>query len=355
MKIHLDKVASSTRNCRLTQDVILSDRIVAKDGYVIAVKALEEKTVYNQLELVSGRMTRICRDDLIAGVLGERRALRGYTGVVPDKIAVGDEINILNLGGVIGRCISENPDLGPALRVQVLGAVQVFPSFEDRLGIPAHIGMNAIPAKDSLDRSVPLVMVAGTCMSAGKTGACCKIIQALTHAGLKVGATKLTGVSLMKDTLDMADFGAEKVINFTDAGVVSTAGKSVVDIAKGILFELNRAKLDVIVVELGDGILGEYGVQELLSDPQLVALTRCWICCANDPVAAWGAVEQFRKYALVIDVMSGPATDNQVGVTFIEQALGMKAVNARTHGAALGDLVIRKVWPEGAPRRKEMA
>lgn len=341
----LDKIASSTRNCRLGQEVILSDYIVPRSGYVIAVKALEEKSVYNQLELVSGRMTRICKGDLIAGVLGERRALRGYTGVVPEKVAVGDEINMLNLGGVLGRCISENPDLGPAMRAEVLGAVQVFPSIEDRVGVPAHIEMNAIPLKPSLERSVPLILVSGTCMSAGKTHACCKIIQSLSHAGLKVGAAKLTGVSLMKDTLDMADYGAERVLNFTDAGLVSTAGKAVTDVAKGLLHELNRGKLDAIVVELGDGILGEYGVQELLSDRQILSFARCQVCCANDPVAAWGAVEQLRKYGIVIDVMSGPATDNQVGVTFIEQALGVKGINARTHGAALGEFVRGKVWP----------
>ncbi len=345
MKIKLDKVASSTRNCRLTQEVILSEPVVAKSGYVVAVKALEEKAVYNQLELVSGRMTRICRGDLIAGVLGDRRALRGYTGVVPEKVSVGDELNILNLGGVVGRCVSENPDLGPALRVEVLGAVQIFPSIEERLGVPAHIGMNAIPLRTALDRSVPLILVSGTCMSAGKTHACCQIIQSLSHAGLKVGAAKLTGVSLMKDTLDMADFGAERALNFTDAGLVSTASKSVTQVAKGLLHELNRGKLDAIVVELGDGILGEYGVQELLGDAQILGFTRCQVCCANDPVAAWGAVEQFKKYGLTIHVMSGPATDNQVGVTFIEQSLGVKAINARTSGPALGAFVKDRVWP----------
>jgi hypothetical protein len=223
--------------------------------------------------------------------------------------------------------------------------VQVFPSIEERVGVPAHIGMNAIPPRPSLERSVPLVMVSGTCMSAGKTGACCQIIQNLSHAGLRIGAAKLTGVSLMKDTLDMADFGAERVLNFTDAGVVSTAsGAPVAQIAKGLLHELNRGKLDAVVVELGDGILGEYGVQELLSEPQLLSFVRCQVCCANDPVAAWGAVEQFRKYGLAIDVISGPATDNQVGVAFIEQTLGVKAVNARTDGPALGEFVRRKVW-----------
>ncbi|MGE4159076.1 MAG: hypothetical protein AB7F75_08265 [Planctomycetota bacterium] len=349
MKIRLDKIASSTRNCRLPQDVILSDAITAKDGYVIAVRALEDKSTYNQLELVSGRMTRICRGDLIAGVLGERRALRGYTGIVPERISMGDEINVLNLGGVLGQCISENPDLGPALRVEVLGAVQIFPSIEDRVGVPAHIGMNAIQARQTIERTAPLIIVSGTCMSAGKTGACCKIVQALSHAGLKVGATKLTGVSLMKDTLDMKDFGADHVNNFTDAGAVSTASKSVVSIAKGLLHDLNKNKLDAIVVELGDGILGEYGVQELLSDSELKSFSKCHVCCANDPVAAWGAVEQLGRYGIKVDVMSGPATDNQVGVTFIEKHLGLLAVNARTHGLALGEAVMRRLWPEGLP------
>ena len=98
-------------------------------------------------------------------------------------------------------------------------------------------------------------------------------------------------------------------------------------------------------MELGDAILGEYGVQELLSDAQLLGFTKCQVCCANDPVAAWGAVEQMRKYGVKIDVISGPATDNQVGVTFIEKELGVKALNARTHGAALGDFVKKTVWP----------
>ncbi len=340
MKIRLDKIASVTRNCRLSQDVVLSDQITAKSGYVVAVKALEDKSVYNQLELVSGRMTRICKGDLIAGVFGERKALRGYTGVIPASVKVGDEINMLNLGGVVGKCISENPDLGPALRLEVLGAIQVFPSIEDRVGIAAHIGMNAIALKSTLERSVPLILVSGTCMSAGKTYACCKIVQGLSHAGLKVGAAKLTGVSLMKDTLDMVDFGAERAINFTDAGLVSTVSQKVTEVAKGLIAELNRGKLDAIVLELGDGILGEYGVQELLSDKQLLSYVKCQVCCANDPVAAWGAVEQLKKYGITLDVISGPATDNQVGVSFIEGTMAVRAINARTSGPALGEFVL---------------
>ena len=40
-----------------------------------------------------------------------------------------------------------------------------------------------------------------------------------------------------------------------------------VPLAKGLLNRLADSKPDVVVAELGDGILGEYGVQDILSTP----------------------------------------------------------------------------------------
>ena len=37
--------------------------------------------------------------------------------------------------------------------------------------------------------------------------------------------------------------------------------------------------------------------------------------------------------------VTGPATDNQVGIEIIERRLGVRAANALTQGAALGDLI----------------
>jgi hypothetical protein len=39
-------------------------------------------------------------------------------------------------------------------------------------------------------------------------------------------------------------------------------------------------------------------------------------------------------------VVTGPSTDNQVGVDIIMRQLGVPAFNAMTNGAALGDRVI---------------
>ena len=39
-----------------------------------------EKSVYDRLELTSGRMAKINKGDVIAGTLGFRRALKGFVG-----------------------------------------------------------------------------------------------------------------------------------------------------------------------------------------------------------------------------------------------------------------------------------
>jgi len=111
-RVRLDRISSSTRNANLTPAIIAGDEIVAAEGYILAVRLLTDKTTYNTVEDVFGRMVSLRAGDVLAGTLGIRRALRGYAGDVPKTIAVGDTINVLNLGGILGRCTSENPEIG---------------------------------------------------------------------------------------------------------------------------------------------------------------------------------------------------------------------------------------------------
>ncbi len=78
MRLRLDKVASSTRNANLQPWVVVGDDIPAVPGTVVVVRVLDDKAVYNQLEDVNGRMMSVHRGDVLAGVLGERRALREF-------------------------------------------------------------------------------------------------------------------------------------------------------------------------------------------------------------------------------------------------------------------------------------
>jgi hypothetical protein len=341
-RVRIDRIASSTHNAKLGHDMLLGPEIACREGYVIAVRILTDKTVYNEVEDPSGRFIRLRAGDTLAGTLGHRRALRGYAGEVPESLAVGDVVQVLNMGGVLGRCTAINPDLGKPFDAEVLGAVLVFPRVGDRVGRPAHISENAVQPADVLECRVPVVYVAGTCMNAGKTMAAAEIVHGLARAGMRVAATKLTGVALMRDALAMVDAGAVAALTFNDAGVVSTSEAAALPTARGLLNELARAhKPDVIVAELGDGVLGEYGVAAILADRALMSLSRALVACAPDQVASWGIVRVLdERFGLRPAVISGPATDNDVGCKFIREELGLPAHNARRGDGALARVVL---------------
>ena len=346
-RVRLDRIASATKNAHLATEVIVGDEIVASEGYVLAVRILEDKSTYNTLEDLAGRMVSLRKGDVIAGVLGSRRALRGYAGEVPAAISVGDVINVLNLGGILGKCTSANSDIGPPFKAEVLGAVLAFPELGDRVGRPAHIKDGAVPTSDQLASTVPVVYIAGTCMNAGKTVAATELVRGLARSGLKVAATKLTGVSLMRDLLSMRDAGAVAALTFNDAGAASTHAGMTVPVAKGIFNRLAKDAPDVIVAELGDGILGEYGVQDILADAELAGVGAAFVMAAPDPVGCWGSVELMRdRFNLPVTVLTGPATDNEVGNDYIKASLGIPAFNARKQADGLVACVLEaiRVW-----------
>ena len=112
MRIHVDKIASVTRNLRIQRTVTLSPSIDVQPGAVVAGRIVGEKSTYNQLEDIHGRMSILHDGDIVVGALGHRNALHGYEGVMPVKVEAGQRLQMLNLGGVIGHCVSHNPDVG---------------------------------------------------------------------------------------------------------------------------------------------------------------------------------------------------------------------------------------------------
>ena len=76
------------------------------------------------------------------------------------------------------------------------------------------------------------------------------------------------------------------------------------------------------------------------------------VLSANDPVAAWGGVKMLReRFGIEPCAVTGPATDNAVGVNIIQEQMSVRAFNAITAGAALGDRIIDSLGLGGAARR----
>ncbi|MBT8107623.1 MAG: hypothetical protein KJP17_05275 [Gammaproteobacteria bacterium] len=344
----VDKIASVAQHNDLGLELRLSKAIPCEEGVLVAARVLNSKSRYNQLELTSGRMATVNQGDVVVGALGHRKALRGYSGHLPKKLKVGDTIQILNIGGVLGICDSANPDVGAPFDCEVLGTVLSFPYLGERIGVPARAGYTTLQEEPPIDTGgVPVIALAGTCMDSGKTAAACAIVSRLRHLGLDVAACKATGVSLRRDVLAMEDAGASSTMIFSDFGIVTTTEHNGRQLTRALLTGLAAKQPDVIVLELGDGLLGAYGVGAILSDADIREALTAVVLCANDPVSAWGGAELLRnEFGIEPAVVTGPATDNEVGVQQIDERTSLPAINALVNPVRLGDLIATLVRKE---------
>ncbi|MBT8083533.1 MAG: hypothetical protein KJP08_07230 [Gammaproteobacteria bacterium] len=348
--VNVDKIASVAQHNDLASELRVSKDIPCEEGVLVAARVLNTKSRYNQLELTSGRMATVNQGDIIVGALGHRKALRGYSGHLPTSLKPGDTIQLLNIGGVLGVCDSANPDVGAPFDCEVLGTVLSFPYLGERIGVPARAGSSTLEDEPAIDTAgVPVIALAGTCMDSGKTAAACAIVGRLRHLGLDVAACKATGVSLRRDVLAMEDAGASASMIFSDFGIVTTTEKNGRELTRALLTGLAQTRPDVIVLELGDGLLGAYGVGAILGDEEIRKALTVVLLCANDPVSAWGGVELLRKeFHIEPALVTGPATDNEVGVQQIDERTGLPAINALVNPVELGDRIASLLQGETA-------
>jgi hypothetical protein len=337
--LDVDKIGSATSPLSLTRTVaVVATCAYPKAGDVVAVRAVTDSATYNMLELPTGRLAKINPGDMLLGVLGRRRALKGFVGDVPEKVNSGDRLHLLNMGGVIGCCTGHHSSLGDAIQVEVIGMVC------DENARVLNIADAAIPARTTLGETAPIVMIAGTSMNSGKTYAATELIKQATRAGLKVAGAKLSGVACLRDTLNMADHGATATASFLDCGLPSTVDAGdLAPIAKAIIASLNESAPDLIVIEMGDGILGGYSVESVFEDAELRDATAAVVFCASDYVGAWGGLELLRRRGIEVDVMAGSVTDSQMGQDYLEQEFGVPAANAKRNGQVLFDLIKAKI------------
>ena len=337
--IDADKIGSATSPLNLGRTVVVVPASESPQaGDVVVVRALTDSATYNMLELPTGRLAKINPGDVLIGVLGRRRALKGFVGDVPATVNAGDQLHLLNMGGVIGSCTGHHSSLSDAIKVEVIGLVS------DEQARVLNIADAALPPRTSLGETAPLVIIVGTCMNSGKTYAATELIKQATRAGMRVAAAKLSGIACLRDTLNMADHGAIAIASFLDCGLPSTVGATnLASVAKTIISRLNESTPDLIVIELGDGLLGGYSVESVFEDTELRAATAGLVFCASDYVGAWGGIELLRRRGIEIDVIAGSVTDSQMGQDFIEKEFGVPAANARRNGAQLFQLIRLKL------------
>ena len=267
------------------------------------------------IESPSGRYVEVLEGDSLVGALGRRCAT---LEVVGDWRAVGDDLmmHTLTSAGVLGRCTSaaQAPPRMATLRYRghVMRDGRAW-AMRDFVAPPAAAELRA-----------PVVLIIGTSMDAGKTVAATRIIRELKAMGLRVAASKLTGVGRLKDLRAMADAGADAIADFVDAGLPSTAVQAAEfePALRWILGRLAEIEPDVVVAEAGASPLEPYNGQtavQLLGD-----LRRCTVLCASDPYAVVGVTGAF---AVTPDLISGRATSTEAAIALLAQLCPVPALN----------------------------
>ncbi|KAJ1714084.1 hypothetical protein COH20_009648 [Aspergillus flavus] len=121
------------------------------------------------------------------------------------------------------------------VQVPVLGSIL-------KAGTPMGIKHSAIPKRQTLSQSAPIVVVAGTASNTGKTTTVRNIIQHPKSGGLRVAGAKSSGVALLNELRCLSATGAELVLGFADGWLPTTCGNlnEIVEVSLGILHELNK-------------------------------------------------------------------------------------------------------------------
>lgn len=286
----------------------------ATGDYVVG-KVQAGVSQHSLLELVSGRTTSLVEGDFVVGAFGNRFATLEMTGDWRDIDESGEMVAMTG-AGLFGKVQSLSPFCPTPIPLAYQGHVYV----DDRhVNMKDYVG--AIPEREF---AIPVILLVGSSMSAGKTTSAKIIIRQLNEIGLRVIGAKLTGAGRYRDILGMKDAGAEQIFDFVDVGLPSTVcpEEEYRAALRQLLSIMATSDADVLVAEAGASPLEPYN--GAAATEEIAPFTRCLVLCASDPYSVLGILDAFGRKA---DFVAGLATSTEAGVTLIERLSDLKALN----------------------------
>lgn len=292
----------------------LSKKYWATGDYVVC-KIIKKGSDTFKIELPTGRMRGVMGGETLVGVLGERYATLEATGTWR---ATGDNgiMQVLTAGGLLGKLTSKSVYIHEMTTIEYTGHV-----YRNNKKV---IMDDFIKPTIQKELKVPIVLLFGTSMSAGKTTSARIVTNIFKIAGLKVVGAKLSGAGRYKDILAIKDVGADDVFDFVDAGLPSTICEKEVYFEKVKYLKnlMANTNADVGVVEIGASPLEPYNGQ--IAIEAIRKNIRCVILCASDPYAVYGIINAFD---IKPDIVTGISTNTLAGRDLVEKLCKVTALN----------------------------
>lgn len=317
-----DVLTSVTRIAPLEErawDATEQPRADWQTGDYVLARVTERPDPGNRVENRHGRRVELMEGETLVGALGTRRATLDKVGGWRD-VRENKRMQVLTLGGVLGRVTSASPFSQSSIELEYVGHVML----DDTVARMPDFGLLG----GQTTSNVPVVLVLGTSMSSGKTMSGRVLTRVLVDLGYQVAACKLTGAGAYKDVLSMDVSGATYVYDFVDAGLPTTVvpESTFRSAIQSVLSAVEDA--DVLVAEIGASPLEPYNgdvIVELLEDNVIFT-----VLCASDPYAVVGLEEAFGRSP---DLVAGIATNTSAGIDLVEELTSCRALNLHEEAA----------------------
>jgi hypothetical protein len=275
-------------------------------------------------ELSTGRAVHPMGGDLLIGAFARRFATLEATGSFEE---IGDDgvMNCLTEGGCFGKATSVSRFCEPMMPVRYCGHVLL-----DGKKVNMR---DFVPEPPDVEFAIPVVLLVGTSMSAGKTFAGRVAVRQLKELGHTVVAAKLTGAGRWHDTLTMGEAGADFTFDFVDAGLPTTVcpADEYREAMGGLLKRIAATGASVAVIEAGASPLEPYNGGTLVEMiDEHIAFT---ILAASDPYAVVGIQQGWRRD---FDLVTGPTANTKAGVQLVHELTHLPALDIldyATHGS----------------------
>lgn len=289
---------------------------------------------HSKLELPTGRRAQMSVGDLIIVTFGNRYAPDQFEAVIGDDLA---PCELVAAGGIASSKVCKHARMREPTRITPMGLIGTAD------GKPINLADYAIPTP-TFSRDIPVVLVAGTSMNAGKTYTSASLIKGLSSEGVKAAGIKATGTGSGGDLWLMSDMGAERVFDFTDAGLASTYLAEPHRIEEAIVALIRTASAsgcEVAVVEIADGLHHEE-TAEVLKSRRVREMARGLIFAANDALGAEAGLSQLRAWGHDVLALSGQLTRSPLAIREAGRVASTPIVTAEEiREGALNDAILR--------------
>jgi len=313
------KAAYTTRRADLTMATrLLTGEHVPSAGDLLLALVVQLRQ-HKRLELASGRRAHLRIGDEIIVVYGSRYAPDQFEALLPTDLGPCD---LVAAGGLASNCRSRHASVKRPTLIEPVGLLA------DDHGAPLNLSRWSLPEVPRTGHLPTIIAVVGTMMNAGKTTCAGDLIHGYKGLGMRVGAAKVTGTGAGCDRWVLTDAGADRVLDFTDMGIASTFGlpsDRVEAIFQNLIYTLAAENMDVIVVEIADGIY-QKETADLLQSNRFIEHCDGLIFAAGDGCGALTGVRHLQAMGHKLLAVGGAMTASPLATHEAQQVIDIPVV-----------------------------